>query len=135
MSGNLAQKVETNLVQWNDNQDWLGSADGVDSCRTVSLDGAAVRAVFPTGVIPSGTPIGELESGLYGPGDPDAGPPAKTGAGHILFTKDVGAAAPAAPAQDTWPCALFEDGRVVTANLPAGGPAFDKAARKQINYV
>lgn len=128
---NLAQTVETNLVEWNDNQDWLGTADGVDGCRTVSLDGAAVRAVFPTGLIPSGTPIGELASGLYGPGDPDAG---KTGAGHLLSSQDVGAAAPGLAGADTWPVAIYEDGRVVTANLP-GGVAFTEADRPQIIYV
>ena len=128
---NLQQTVETNLVEWNDNQDWLGTADGVDGCRTVSLDGAACRTAFPTGLVPSGTPVGELASGLFGPGDPAAG---KTGAGHVLFSVNVGAAAPAAPAQDTWPVALYEDGRVVTANLPAG-VAFTKADRPQINYV
>jgi hypothetical protein len=121
---NLGLKVETDLVGFNDNQDWLASDHGVDTAFTVTLDGAACRAVFPSGVVPSGTPIGELASGLYGPGDA-AGTGGHVGAGHLLHTKNVGAAAPTA-GQDHWPADCFWHGAVIRSKLPVVADVTDR---------
>lgn len=85
---------------------WLASLHGFGETQSITLDGDEFSA-FTDGVVPSGTVLLELGSGLYGPytGDGDA-------AGLLLTTlHGVGAG-------KTVSGALFYRGRVEIVHLP-----------------
>lgn len=52
---------------------WLGSREGLDTARSVTLDDAGFPAgTYPNGVVKSGTPLGRTDAGTYIPYDPNA---------------------------------------------------------------
>lgn len=51
-----------------DNQDWLGSAHGVNTADSVTLDAASFLTAYPSGEVPSGVHISKRTSdGKYRP--------------------------------------------------------------------
>lgn len=100
-----------------DDFSWLGSAHGIWNARTVTLDISAFTEAthYPDGFIPSGTPLGQLASGLYAPYDETEA--TTTGAG-ILAGFLFGAAKVHPGLTEDIPAALLDHGRVVVANLP-----------------
>lgn len=99
-----------------DDQSWIGAAHGIDLARSVTLDTSAFTKAthYPDGYIKSGTPLGRITAtGLYAPYNSAGADGTETLAGFLLTpanvptdgTTDVGAA-------------LYEHGRVVSANLP-----------------
>lgn len=62
----LAQRADGSFV--NEDRRWLGSAHGTQNAQPGTLDGAAALAVFPDGVVPSGTVLAlRATSGRYEP--------------------------------------------------------------------
>jgi len=55
MGMNLSIKTTTYGAP--ENQEWLGSAHGTQSPDSITLDGASLGALFPTGFVPSGIPL------------------------------------------------------------------------------
>lgn len=95
-------------------QSWLGSAHGIENCRTELLDISAFTSGthYPNGYIPSGLPVAKV-SGVLVPYDDTQG--TTTGAGVLagfVFTdqKVVGTADFAVP--------VLDHGRIRTAKLP-----------------
>lgn len=50
-----------------EDQSWLGSAHGTNTAKPVTLDGDAFIALFPDGVVPSGTILRNLGNQTFGP--------------------------------------------------------------------
>lgn len=93
-----------------ENQTWLGSAHGTSEAKSITLDGDACVAVYPSGEVPSGIALFKLGNGRYAP--VVAGQEAN--AKGLLFTTSAGLAAgkhSSAP--------LYWHGRVISANAPA----------------
>lgn len=113
-----------------DNQAWLGSAHGTNTARTITLDltsGFAQAEFYKKGFIPSGTPVTQLEDGLYGLYTESSQTPL---AGFILTPQGT-------PASVTTRISapLLEHGRVIEANLPVALPARGKTEATHIIFV
>lgn len=96
-----------------DNQSWLGSAEGTETARTVTINISTLTAGthYPTGVLPSGTALGKITAtGLYGLFTNGASDGTQTLVGFTLTAQKVGTANIVAP--------LLDRGRIVEANLP-----------------
>lgn len=65
MSGYDLQRVETQLGN-KDNQDWLGSAHGLEAADSATLDPASFLTAFPDGEVPSGVEISQRADGRWG---------------------------------------------------------------------
>lgn len=113
-------------------QTWLGSTHGMRNARTGIVDISAFTQAthYPTGHIPSGTPVA-LVSGLYVPYDKTEATTTGAGilAGFILTDqKVVGSGDFGAP--------ILDHGRVVVAKVPySGGFAAPVAAAKKLSTV
>lgn len=109
------------------NQSWLGAgAPHVDECRTEVLDISTFTAGthYPNGFIPSGLPVAKV-GGVLVPYDATEGTTTGAGvlAGHVLTDQPVvGAADFGVP--------LYDQGRVVSANLPIAFTPPTAAAKK-----
>jgi hypothetical protein len=113
MGFDLQQRSET--FTNNDNQDWLGSAHGVDAADSVTLDAADLLAAFADGQVPSGVEIGKAAGGLYQLGHGVG----LTDHGFLLHAVRVRDATSNPVGAKLW------HGKVITARvpLPAGGDA------------
>lgn len=65
MSGYDLQRVETQFSN-KDNQDWLGSAHGVETADSITLDPASFLTAFPGGEVPSGCEVSQRADGRFG---------------------------------------------------------------------
>jgi hypothetical protein len=130
MGYNLEEIVEDYT---NEDQSWLGSAEGTSSCESGTLDADKFLGTFPDGVVPSGVFVRRNNaSGLYRP-YADAG---ADGPAFILFTTTDLKGTTAAAAKDTV-VPLFWHGQVIVAKLPAdsGISAGARAALPQVHFV
>ena len=114
-----------------DKKDWLGSAHGPDTNRSITLDATLMLAAFPTGDVPSGVVLAKVTAtGRYGPYDNAAVDGRTTAQGHLFdgVTVEAGRNVGAA---------LFRHGQVVEAKLPTGHglDANGKTDLKNIDYV
>ena len=109
------------------NQSWIGAgAHGIGDARTEVLDISAFTAGthYPNGFIPSGLPVAKV-GGVLVPYDATEGTTTGAGvlAGHVLTDQPVvGAADFGVP--------LYDQGRVVSANLPIAFTPPTAAAKK-----
>lgn len=111
-----------------DNQDWLGSAHGTDTARSITLDVSTFTAGthYPDGFLKSGLPLGKITaSNKYGLYSNAASDGRETLAG-FLFTGVK------APVVNTTPVggALLLHCFVVEAKLPA--PGVDSAGKADV---
>ena len=100
-----------------DDHSWLGSAHGVDSTETITLDLSAGGFVsgthYPNGYIPSGTKLAKITaSGKYGLYDDAAVDGRQTLVGFLLGGVPVPSGATSLGA------AMYTHGKVREANLP-----------------
>lgn len=97
---------------------WLGSREGLDTARTVTLDAGAFPAgTFPDGVVKSGTPLA-ASGDLYVPFTDDA---TQDLAGFLTVDKNV--------THGDTVAALLDRGRIRTAFLPVAFTAPAGASR------
>jgi len=112
-----------------ENHEWLGSAHAADTWESLTLDGAAFLATFPTGIVPSGVVIRRVTaSGLFAP---FAGGTAGERVFHLATTKDVGTGAN----NGNTPAAGLWHGQVVVAKLPAGHGLVTASKVPNVDYV
>lgn len=110
---------------------WLGSAHATDTWESITLDGDAFLATFPSGVVPGGVVVGEQANGLFTLAAAAAGKRTF----HLATTKDLGGTTAATvgptPAAGMW------HGQVIVANLPTGHglTAAKAAAMPHVHYV
>ena len=135
MGSNLA--VKTQAFNPGENQEWLGSRHGTQEMDPVTLDGAALIAIFPTGIVPSGVVLAKssvtgkytryANAGANGLGTP---------LGHLFTTVDLtdGGLVPAG-ADHTG--SILWHGEIVEAKLPTGHglDAGAKTAMPMFRYV
>lgn len=117
-----------------DDFSWLGSAHGIWNARTVTLDVSAFTAGthYPDGFIPSGTPLGELASGLYGPYDATEATVTELGIlAGFLFT----AAKVHEGLTEDIPAPLLDHGRIKVANLPIAFVVPTAAAKRSATTI
>ncbi|MEU4570839.1 head decoration protein [Micromonospora sp. NPDC023956] len=108
-----------------DDQSWLGSAEGTDRAMSITLDTSAFVAGthYPDGYFKSGIILGRITAtGLYGPYNNAASDGTEVAAGLLLCAVD----APAATTTDVQGALLWH-GRVLVSKLPIaqatnGGP-------------
>lgn len=108
-----------------DDQSWLGSAEGTDRAVSITLDTSAFVAGthYPDGFFKSGIILGRITaSGLYGPYNNGASDGTEVAAGLLLCAVD----APNLTTQDPQGALLWH-GRVLVGKLPIaqgtnGGP-------------
>lgn len=103
-----------------ENQEWLGSHEGTQSQDSITLDGAALMALFPTGIVPSGVVLAKssvtgkytryANAGANGLGTP---------LGHLFTTVDLTAGG-LVPAGGDTAASLQWRGEVVESKLPTG---------------
>lgn len=94
-------------------QSWLGSTHGIYDCRTVAPSSTEFTiSAYPTGTVPSGTPIAVVAD-LAVPYDDSASDGSEVLAGFLYTDQPVSAAA---PAEGGWP--LLDHGRVKVDRLP-----------------
>ena len=110
------------------NQSWLGAgAPHVDECRTEVLDISTFTAGthYPNGYIPSGLPVAKV-GGVLVPYDPTEATTTGAGvlAGHVLTDQ------PVVNAVSDFGVPLYDQGRVVSANLPITFTPPTAAAKK-----
>jgi len=130
--------IKTETFTPGEDQSWLGSAHGTNECDPITLNADLFLALFPTGVVPSGTVVGKITAtGLYAPytdaGTHGAG--TETASGHLFTTIDLGGTT--AGTVDRAAGALYWHGEVVEAKLPVGHglTAAAKVDLAQIRYV
>lgn len=110
-----------------DNQSWLDSAHGQDAATSVTIvpgaaGGFTPATHYPTGTLPSGTPLGKITAtGKYGLYDDAATDGRQTLVGFLLVGQKIGTAGVIAP--------LLRHGRINAAALPF---AIDAAARADV---
>lgn len=112
--------VKSQAFNPSENQEWLGSHEGTQSQDSITLDGAALMALFPTGIVPSGVLLAKKTSnGKYTRYVAAGGDGTGTPVGHLFTTVDltVGGMIPAG--SDT-AASLQWRGEIVEAKLPAG---------------
>lgn len=108
-----------------DSQEWLGSAHGTDTARTITLDVSTFTAGthYPDGFLKSGLPLGRITaSGKYGLYS-DAAVDGRTTLAGFLFTGVKVGATSSVPVSG----ALLMHCFVVEAKLPAAVDANGKA--------
>jgi len=97
-----------------EDQTWLDSAHGTDSSTSITVDitkGFVAGTHFPTGHLPSGTPLGKVSaSGKYGLYDDTATDGRQTLIGLLFTSQKVGTGDLIAP--------LLRHGRINTNRLP-----------------
>jgi len=115
---------------------WLGSAHGTDENETITLDLTQFTKAtqFPDGYIPSGMTLGIVAvGGLYAPYDGAAVDGTETSVGHLYgdvpVSNDDGILGVGVALG-----ALFNHGKVILANLPAGD-AIDAAGQADLPSV
>jgi hypothetical protein len=108
-----------------DDQSWLGSAEGTDRATSITLDTSTFTSGthYPDGYFKSGIILGKITaSGLYAPYNNAAADGTEVAAGLLLCAVD----APAATTTDVQAAMLWH-GRVLVSKLPiaegtVGGP-------------
>lgn len=113
------------------NQSWLGSAHGINDCRTETIDISAFTKAthYPNGYIPSGLPVAKV-GGVLVPYDATEATVTGAGilAGHIFTDQTTdGVADFAAP--------LLDHGRVKTAKLPVTFTAPAAVAKRSATTI
>lgn len=122
---------------------WLGSKHGTDTAESITCDGDAFLARFPTGLVPQGVVVAKRTAdGLYVPYDnaADVDPVAAgqqgggidVARGHLLT--DMNLRGTTAGTVGNVGGALFWHGQVIIANLPAGH-GLDAAARADLTLI
>lgn len=96
-----------------ENQEWLGSAHGTQAMDSITLDGANLGALFPSGVIPSGIPLKRAGSGKYQACITTDVPE------YFLFTTTDLTAGGTMPATTDSPASGLWTGEIVVAKTPA----------------
>lgn len=110
-----------------DNQSWLGSAEGTDTARSGTLKISTLTAGthYPSGVLPSGVAVGRITaSGLYGLYNNGASDGTQTLVGFTLSAVKVGTADVGV--------AIIDRGRIVESNLPF---AVNSAAKTNTRFT
>lgn len=129
--------IKSEVFTPGEDQSWLGSAHGTDEADPITLNADLFLALFPTGVVPSGTVVGITATGLYAPYTDAAthGVGTDTARYHLLTTVDLGGTT--AGTVDRVAAAGFWHGQVIEAKLPVGHglTAAAKADLTQIHYV
>lgn len=124
---NLAPVSETLAV--NEKHDWLASKHGLDSPRSIMLDGTALAAVYTAGLAKSGTILAlNTSTGRYVPYDQATSANGLNVPAGILYTS-VAVKDGAGTAFNT-PAAMLLHCQVITSKLPrssaqTGGPHAD----------
>lgn len=118
-------------------QSWLGSAHGINDCRTEFLDISTFTAGthYPNGYIPSGTPVAKV-GGVLVPYTSAEGTTTNAGvlAGFLLFDQSV-------VGTNDFAVPVLDHGRVKAAKVPAGSDAFTapvaalKSANTTVVYI
>ena len=112
MGMNLGIKTQTFGAA--ENQEWLGSAHGTQSMDSITLDGANLAALLPTGFVPSGIPLKrDGATGKY-----EAAITAEVPDYHLFTSVDLTAGGLVAAATDT-PASGIWHGEIVAAKVPA----------------
>ncbi len=121
--------IHTESYQQED-QSWLGSADGTNSARSVTLDAATFTEAthYPDGYLLSGLPLADQGDGTFGPVNSAATDGTQNLAG-FLFTAQVtdGTGHVGAPMLD-W-------GRIVTDKLPVALDAASQDTNPHFRFV
>lgn len=97
-----------------ENQEWLGSAHGTQSMDSITLDAASLKALFPTGFVPSGIPL-KKSGTTY-----KAAITAEVPDYHLFTSVDLtaGGTVAVADAVDT-PASGLWTGEIIVAKVPA----------------
>lgn len=103
-----------------ENQEWLASRLGTQEANSITLDRALCVASFPTGVVPSGIPLGVVTAtGRYAPCLSTAGDGSQVCQGHLFTTIDFTSGGDQALATaPNSPAALLWIGQVILAKIP-----------------
>lgn len=112
MGMNLTIKTQTFGAP--ENQEWLGSAHALQDADSLTLDGASLAALFPTGFVPSGIPL--KRNG--GTGRYAAAITAEVADYHLAVSVDLTSGGTVAAATDT-PAAGIWHGEIIAAKVPA----------------
>lgn len=110
----MSLSPKTTTYSASEDQSWLASSHGTQEMDSVTLDGASLGALFPTGVVPSGIPLKrDGATGRY-----KAAITAEVPDGHLFTTCDLSAGGAQAvtsnsPASMIWHC------QVIAAKVPA----------------
>lgn len=112
MGMNLTIKTETFGAP--ENLEWLGSAHGSQNGDSLTLDGASLAALFPTGLVPSGIPL--KRNG--GTGRYAAAITAEVPDYHLFVTVDLTSGGKLPAATDT-PASGIWHGEIIAAKVPA----------------
>jgi hypothetical protein len=127
-----------------EDQSWLASAHGTQEMDSITMDGVLTAAVFPSGLVPSGIPVGRVTAtGRYAPSQSAATDGSQVVAGHLFTTLDLTAGLAATgwgqPATSNMPASLYWHGEVILAKLPAQTGRVDLTVLanqpKSIRYV
>lgn len=133
--------LRTKAFNASENQEWLASRHGTQEADSITLDRALCVAAFPSGVIPSGIPIGKVTAtGRYAPSLAAAADGSQVVEGHLLTTIDLTSGdTVAVGSAPNSPAALLWHGEVVTSKIPAFTGAVNMATPanqpKLIRYV
>lgn len=115
-----------------DDPSWLGSAHGLDSTETITLDASLFdeETHYPDGYLPSGLNLAKVTAtSLYGPYDADATDGREVFEGHLVAPRPVDGQARIVAAELT-------HGKVRAANLPIPLDAAGQAdAAGRIRYI
>lgn len=113
--------IKSKTFSPSENQEWLGSKHGTQEADSVTLDRALCVALFPTGVVPSGVPLGKVTAtGRYAPSVAGATDGSQVAEGHLLTTIDLTSGGDQALASaPNSPAALLWHGEVVVSKIPA----------------
>lgn len=105
------KKITYNTAE---NQEWLGSAEGTQSMDSITLDGANLAALFPTGFVPSGIPLKrDGATGKY-----KAAITAEVPDYHLFTSADLTAGGTMPAATDS-PASGLWHGEIIAAKVPA----------------
>lgn len=106
--------IKTTSFAAPENQEWLGSKSGTQHADPVTLDGASLAALFPTGFVPSGIPLKrDGATGRY-----KAAITAEVADYHLFTSCDLTAGGTVAAATDT-PAAAIWQGQIIVSKVPA----------------
>ncbi len=135
----MSLKIKKTSFAAAENQTWLASAHGTQEMDSITLDGPACAAAFPSGVVPSGIPLTQVAAtGRWAPSLDNGTATDDVAGGHLFTTIDLTAGG-AQPANSNSPASLFWHGEVVLARIPtyAGRTDLAVAANRapHIRYV
>lgn len=106
--------IKTTSYAAPENQEWLGSASGTQHPDSLTLDGASLAALFPTGFVPSGIPLKrDGATGRY-----KAAITAEVPDYHLFTSADLTAGGTQPAATDTPASGLWQ-AQVIVAKVPA----------------